>query len=523
MKKEPHNPIENFSALDIAMGKFQDDLERRRLMEPAKPFEPAEMTPVAKSARLKASKKDYWAFDKYYFTEDMYSDGYSKPGWFQKFIITLMFLPGVHILLGPRKHAKTATAKKGFVWLMLTRLKFAATLSSTLPVSRNILADIAELLHNPRIVYDYGIQFEEENADQITFRIEGVTGLKRIIALSEKRSARGATFGFARPQFVLCDDLETLQSPLGSDHTENRINILSETFQSLSNSACILVLGNNFDERTAYNRLLTEQQEGILDENWKVHVVKAWEGKKPLWKERFPAKTENELKKLVKCRTETEWLAEFQQSPVPPDGMIFKRHEKIPSWSVIPADARGILYCDPNLSKKGRGDSTAIVSLLYSVSTENYYISKIRCRSFSDSNVLLDAVFKIKDTVHRCLGWDGHVNQESTWSMHVRNWCAKRYIPFPRIQYCRYNVDELAKNAQAAWNEGKILLPPDIGQSEEGKRFLTQMFSFAGKKANRADDAPDGVICAFELIHERKLGERTKSRIITTVIQDYYF
>ncbi len=514
--------MKEFSGLNIVMEQFEEEIERKKLLEPAQPFSPPEMTDSARQKRLASGMKDFWKFDEFYFTSEMYSDGYSKPAQFHKDIIKFMQCQGVDVILGARKHGKTATAKKGFVWLILNKIKFGATLSSTLPVSRNILADIAELLHNPRIQFDYQIEFIEENADQITFRLAGKRGLKRIIALSEGRSARGATFGFARPEFVLCDDIETLQSPLSAQHTESRINLISETFHSLSKMGSILILGNNFDERCALNRLLIEQNEGILDKNWRVHRYPAWDGK-PLWKERFPVKSENELKEMLKCRTESEWLAEFQQTPAPPDGIIFRRPEKLPIWTSIPADARGVIYCDPNLAKKGRGDSTAVVSLLYSPSTDNYYISDFVCKSFSDSNKLLDAIFKMKSEHHRAIGFDGNVNQESTWTNNVRNWCQLKGIPFPRIQYCKYHTDELAKNIQGAWNDGKILLQENIAFSEEGKRFLTQIFAFQGKKANLADDAPDALICAFELIHERKIGRRANLNMQTTIINDYYF
>jgi len=515
--------MNEFSGLNIVMQQFEEEIERKRLLEPAAPFTKSESTEKAKQKRLLLVKNDFWAFDKFYFTKEMYSDGYSEPCQFHRDIVNLCQIPGVNIILGARKHGKTATAKKTLVWLILNKIKFAATLSSTLPVSRNILSDIAELLHNQRIIFDYGIEFIEENADQITFRLLGKKGLKRIISLSEGRSARGATFGFARPEFVLCDDIETLQSPLSPEHSEQRIGIIAETYHSMSKSATILVLGNNFDERCALNRLLIEQDEGILDKNWHVYIYPAWQNNLPLWQERFPAQTEQELKEMLKCRTGSEWLAEFQQKPAPPDGLIFKRLDKLPIWSNIPEDAKGVIYCDPNLSKKGKGDATAIVSLLYSPANNLYYLSDFICHSFSDSNELLDSIFKMKHSYHRAIGFDGNVSQESTWTNNVRNWCRIKGIPFPPIQYCKYHTDELAKNIQSIWNEGRILLPENIAYSNDGKRFLSQIFSFQGKKANLADDAPDSLICAFELLHERNLARQSNGNNFISIIKDYFF
>ncbi len=491
------------------MQKMEAETEAKKQFEAVLPFEPIEMTLKAKNERLAAGKADFWAFDKIYFPAEMYSDGYSEPGAFHDKLLAIADTPGVQIILAARKHGKTATFKKYFVWLILTgKIHFGATLSSTLPVSCDILADIAELLHSDRIAYDFKIDFVEENTRQITMRIPGIRGSSRITAASEGVSVRGKTKMFMRPEFILCDDIETRQSPMGEQQTTARINIISEAFQSMGERGTLLVLGNNFDEKCAMNRLLIEQNEKLLPAHWRVHVFPAWDGRKPLWPERFNYRTEATLRKALKAFDEAEWQGDFQQNPVPPDGFIFKRLAPIPTWTVIPTDAKGVVYCDPNLAKRGKGDYTAVVSLLYSPTEDKYYVTNVVCRSFSDSNKLLESVHKSLSRQHRALGFDGHVNQESTWTNFVRAYSRKINAPFPTIKYCRYHTDELAKNIQSVWNEGRILLPPDLTDTDDGKRFLTQVIAFSGKRAGLHDDAPDALICAFELLHERKLARR---------------
>lgn len=188
----------------------------------------------------------------------------------------------------------------------------------------------------------------------------------------------------------------------------------------------------------------------------------------------------------------------------PVEGFIFRR-EHYQEYDVLPEDARGVIYCDPNLAKRAQGDNTAIVRLLFSPTTGKFYVTGTVCKSFDDSNALLDATLRLRDDRVRAIGFDGNVNQESHWTNNVRNWCRQHKRPFPLIEYKRYRVDDLAKNAAYAYADRQLLFPPNFRSTPDGERFMGQIFSFAGKKAKNPDDAPDALICAFEFIQERGL------------------
>lgn len=514
--------VDTFSRLALSMRGFEQEVEFKKLSQKNPAFSKEDSTDEKRAERKLKSKDDYWFFDKTYFSEEMYSDGYSEPSDYHKFLVADSEIPGISINAGPRKTGKTATMKKAFVWKLLTgRISFGGTLSSTLPTSRNILADIVELLATDRIAFDYAPELIEANKDQFTMRIMELPNLTRCIALSEGRSARGATLLFARPKFILCDDLETRQSPLGSQQVYDRIKIIQETFQSMSIGGTLMVLGNNFDVKCALNKLITEHSEGLLPEFYRVNVTKAWDNDKSVWQSRYPAKSEDEMKRMLNVTDIIEWLGEYQQTPTPPDGIIFMRLSPLPYYTDLPMDAKGVLWCDPNLAKKSKGDFTSITKYLYSPGTDFYYLAAYICRSYSDPNDLLNDYLRMKDGRVRACGFDGNVSQESNWSSHVKNWCRIYQQPFPTIFYKRYNVDELAKNAQAAWNAGKIMLPDGMYLTKEGKIYLDQCFSFAGKKAGNPDDAPDGLISAHELIHERHLAKRISSNAVS-IVKDFF-
>lgn len=189
----------------------------------------------------------------------------------------------------------------------------------------------------------------------------------------------------------------------------------------------------------------------------------------------------------------------------PLEGLRFKR-QHYGEYDSIPDDARGVIYCDPNLSKKQKGDTTAIFKILFSPSTQNYYVAKAICRSFSQSNELLQELFNIRglDDRARPIGFDGNVSQESHWTNHVRSYSRELGQPVPIIDYKHYRVDELSKNAEIVWNENRILFPKNFRNTDDGERIMNQIFAFAGKKNSKSnDDAPDALICAIEYLYER--------------------
>lgn len=509
--------MQEFSLIEHNLPEFKAEVEAAKLLQPAAPWSKKQSTPEAVAKRIAKAKDDFWYFDKVYFPKEMYRQGYYAPGKFHKKLLKHAFTPGVQAVLGARDCGKTVTFKKILVWALLTgRIMFAGTYSENLPIARGILDNVEKLITiNPRITNDYQVSIITDDKDVLQFCIAGESQIRTVRAYSGGRSLKGASEIFDRPEFLLCDDIETRQSSMEDEQVEARIKELKEAYKSLSSNGTAVVLGNNFDRQCALNRLLTEQEEGILPEHWRVHVYPAWcDETGALWPERYKATTEAELKVEMKAADDEEWDGDFQQDPTPAKGYTFKK-ASYKEWTEIPGDARGIMYCDPNLSLKSKGDTTAIGALLYSPTTDMYYIPQFRCRSLSDPNLLLDILVEMRQTIKNCytIGFDGWVTQESVWTNNVRNWCKIRNTPAPRIEYRRYHVEMLAKNVQGVWNEGRILFPPGFIKTEEGKTATRQMFAFKGKKkAGKKDDAPDVLICLYELIHERGIARKTTAK-----------
>jgi hypothetical protein len=287
---------------------------------------------------------------------------------------------------------------------------------------------------------------------------------------------------------------------------------INEMRGSLSKSGVLIWEANNFKVDSLSNQLVDELDKGILSDNIEVHLFAAWDGKRPptqrsLWQSRFPAKSEEELKKLCKPKDDYDWDGNFQGRPREKSGDIFP-DTYYREWDKLPDDIQAVIYTDPNTSEKSKGDTTAISSFGFSSSTQQFYVTGARCRSYFHSNELLTDILKLQSQeVNRgvdiiTLGMDGNVTQESNWKNNISNYILIHKVPYPVVLFRKYTVDNLATNLESLWKENKILFPPGFAQTEEGKEFMKQFFGFRLKKAKKKDDGPDSIICAYTLLVE---------------------
>jgi len=514
--------LENFSVIEKSIKVFGEDVAQKAELQSVEGWETKERTENKRLARIVRSEKSFWDFDKFYFTPGMYSDGYSKPCSMHRDLVKQFDIPGVHVNLAARKHGKTVTLKKALVWRLLCgKLQIGLVFSELLyPNATNLLKNISQLIQdNERILHDYNPKFVEDNAEQFQFRTLAKATehhWRYLAAFSEGRSTRSYNQLFNRPKEGYGDDLETVISSFSKESVRKRIELISEVFQSMADNGSLIVASNDVDKRGAMHMLRLEQEQGIIAKHWQVNAWKAWDGK-PLWRNRYPAKTESELKLMLKPRNEADYQTTFQMNPTTPEGIFFKARD-MQYIDSLPKDVRGVLYCDPNLAKKGKGDTTAITVMLWSPSLMKKIVPVVRCKSFSDSNDLLNIVLDLRRVIPglRFIGFDGHVSQESSWTNNIRNWSRVNKQPFPRVNYYRLHVDDLAKNTQTGWNEGEFVFMRGIFDSTEGQEWLTQVLSFEGKKANLKDDAPDSFICADEMLSTLHLNKRKGDRVIRT-------
>lgn len=174
--------------------------------------------------------------------------------------------------------------------------------------------------------------------------------------------------------------------------------------------------------------------------------------------------------------------------------------------SSIPEDIISVLYCDPNLALKSKGDKTAITVIGFSFSTQWYYILATSLQSYSDPAQLVDTIVEIRAKCPsiKAIGFDGNVTQESTWFHLLRSVSRQKKVVLPTIDFCKYSTDTFAKNAQLAWARRQIFFPEGFSFQAEHQEYLEQLRTFRTKKDGKPDDAPDSFICGFEFLHSRR-------------------
>jgi len=172
----------------------------------------------------------------------------------------------------------------------------------------------------------------------------------------------------------------------------------------------------------------------------------------------------------------------------------------------MPEDVISVLYCDPNLALKSKGDKTAMTVIGFSLSTQLYYILATSLQSYSDPAQLVDTIVEIRAKCPsiKAIGFDGNVTQESTWFHLLRSVSRQKRVVLPTIDFCKYSTDTLAKNAQLAWARKQIFFPQGFSSQPEHQEYLEQLRTFRTKKDGKPDDAPDSFICGFEFLHSRR-------------------
>lgn len=507
-------------------------LEIEEQMRVVIPFSEKERTPAAIKARLKRSDEDFFFWDQTYFPAAMY-DEYFPPGWFHKEIVRIMDLTDkkAHVMHGPRDSGKTGTAKKKFLYNFLHgKRHYQLFGSETLAPAQTAIVDMLFLLEtNERLKHDYKLEWNEASSENLFARSVSNPAGTYVGALSEDRSSRGKQRAFfLRPDLIYLTDFENKTSSFTRDAIEKRILMVNEMRTSLSSKGTLFWEGNNFSVDCAMNYLFTEAERGVLSEEFILHKHAAWDpsrkgSSKSIWFERFPAKSESEMKKMCAPMDDHDWDGNFQGTPTEKSGEIFP-DTFYQEWRELPPDLRGVIFLDPNCSLKSKGDTTAITCLSFSIMHQKYFITSARCKSYSDPNqlikdfLILRSAEKIREISIIAQAFDGNVAQESTWTNFLLNFSKLHNMPLPFIEFKRYKVDDLASVAENEWKTSKFLFPPGFRKTEEGKRYTDQLFKFKTKKSHGKDDAPDTLISALELMQEYHINMLGGNRPVFTSV-----
>jgi len=501
------NRLRKISPLDKDFAKIAERLDRQSYSIPEAKFD--DNSEEARDERIAKSMKNFFVFDRTYFPESFHTQGYFKPGVLHSTIYQKSLVPGIHWFGAFRDLAKSAYLKKLRIWFLLSgRASIGGIMGETLKKSSKFIRSIEAIMtENKLILKDFDIKIEVMNEDTLRFTSRVNRRPCYYLAYSLDSNARGDNVNIFRPDFMDFDDLETFKNNHNFENTQKRLKKILEAYRSCRTDATMIGIGNNIHPKCLFNRLKIQYEKGERSEVIHVYPFPAWSNKMTeqtpylgsVWQHKFKAKTELEMRKLMKVHDDVEW-SEAMCEPVLEAGHIFPREFMFTYKNAeLPDDAFGPAYCDPNLSLKGKGDTTALGALLYSRSKDLYYVHGARCKSYSDSNQLLSDYIGLFKPKIRIMGMDGNVAQESSWVNNIRNFTLSTGRAMPPIKFCRYTVDMMATHFEQIYKQGKVRFSEEFIATEEGQDAMEQLHSFVSKKEKKKDDFPDFLISCFAL------------------------
>lgn len=253
------------------------------------------------------------------------------------------------------------------IWAILGKQqkKFSVICCQTKAQAKQHMMNIrTELEHNDLLKKDLG-PFQEESDEWGSYSIVFKKHNARITVVSTDQSVRGVRHNENRPDLIICDDVEDVQSTKTRDGRNKTYNWLrGEVIPAGDKNTRLVIVGNLLHEDSLLMRIKDEIAEGktegifkeypLLDEN----DVCLWPGKYRNEKE-----IEEEKKKVA---SEVSWQREYLLRIIPSDDQVIYP-EWIQYYDELPGNShkayRGTYAgVDLAISEKDSADYTTIVS-----------------------------------------------------------------------------------------------------------------------------------------------------------------
>ncbi len=243
--------------------------------------------------------------------------------------------------------------------------KFIVLVGQTQAQARQHLKNIKEELENNKLLHDDLWPYHEEEDEWRNSCLVIGSYSAKIMAVSIDQSVRGLRHKEFRPDLIICDDIEDLQSVKtreGRDKTYAWVK--GELIPAGDRGTRIVFVGNLLHEDCLLRRLQREIASGTMQGAFREYPIQNSEGK-CLWPGKYPTIQTIEAERQ-RVGSEAAWQREYMLRIIPDLERLIQ-----PSWityyGTFPAEdtvpfrmiATGI---DPAISKEDGADNTAMVS-----------------------------------------------------------------------------------------------------------------------------------------------------------------
>lgn len=304
----------------------------------------------------------------YWFVHLYFSEYISYPtAEFQKEIYRILedpSIPHATIIAFRGSGKSTITTLAYPIWSILGKdqRKFAMIFSQTQPLAKLHLQNIKrEFEGNELLRADFG-PVDEMSDEWGSSSLVLPKYKARISTASTDQSIRGIRHGSHRPDLIITDDVENLDSVQtieGREHTFSWFT--SEVLPAGDKSTKVINIGNLLHEDSLLMRIRGKIERGEIEGVYKEYPIVGKDGK-PLWEGKYPTLIDIGRQ----CRQvldERAWQREYCLTIIAPEGQIVKdewihTYEKLPQETATKA-AVGV---DVASSQKAGSDYSSIIS-----------------------------------------------------------------------------------------------------------------------------------------------------------------
>jgi len=316
--------------------------------------------------RLSIVKKLHKFFFYFYFPH--YTEFEIAPFHEEMFRITQDTSTPTAVILGFRGCGKSALLSMSFpLWAILgeQKIKYVLILSQTQQKAQILLQQIKnELEVNELLKKDLG-PFQEERNQWNVVSLCLTRYNAKIAAASTEQSIRSWRHMQYRPQLIICDDLEDLESVKTQEGRDKLCNwLLGDVIPAGSRDTRLIILGGLLHEDSLPRRLQKSMTEEKMDGVYHEYPILDENGN-PTWPGKFRTPKDIEAEKR-KIGNEITWQREYMLRIIPDEGQLI-RSEWIQFYDELPSiNQEDYQYTwaglDLAVSEKSTADYTAIVA-----------------------------------------------------------------------------------------------------------------------------------------------------------------
>lgn len=266
---------------------------------------------------------------------------------------------------GSAKSVHTVLGIPLYLYLVKKEIWFMLLIGETEDKAIKLLADIqAELKYNDRLINDYGEQFKHGDWAEGNFTTKSGVHFR---ALGFGQDPRGLRNGEHRPDFIACDDIDTLKRCNNDRLIREAIDYITGTLWGCFDKGHErFVFNNNLIHKNSImaklielcdmaNKQAKEQNLPVTFHHIKTKAVLD-EHFTPTWPGKYTAEYWKEKRASTPYRS---WMREYMCTPLV-DGAIFN-----PEWiqykKILPLHKYDSLVLYGDLSYKDKGDYKALV------------------------------------------------------------------------------------------------------------------------------------------------------------------